>query len=119
MNTIKDLLTELRGEEGVRGAAVVTLDGLLAAGDLDERFDPAAVAGLSSYLQTTTARTLREAGFGTCDAIVVQASHGKAIFVQMADAVLLVLCDQFADLPAARTAATRAAARMRALAHIR
>ncbi|MBL8722940.1 MAG: roadblock/LC7 domain-containing protein [Planctomycetes bacterium] len=119
MNTLKDLLSELRSGEGVRGAAVVTLDGLLAAGDLDDRLDAAAVAGLASYLHSTTARSLRENGLGDHQAIVVHANHGKAICVRLDDSMLVVLCDQFADLPTTRAAANRAATRLRAIAQIR
>lgn len=119
MTTIKELLAELRSLDGVRGAAVVTLDGLLAAADLDQAIDPAVVAGLSSYLHSTTARSLREAGIETCDAIVVHANHGKAICIELRDALLVVLCDQFANLPKTRPAVDRTAARLRALAQIR
>jgi predicted regulator of Ras-like GTPase activity (Roadblock/LC7/MglB family) len=100
MNSIHDILAELRVAPSVKGAAVVTSDGLVASESLDERYRSDVVSGLSSYLMMTTNRSLREGGLGACNRFVLHATHGKAVFVALKDSYLVVLFDQFADLGA-------------------
>ena len=59
MSKIHEMLTELRRTPGIKGAAVLTADGLVAAESLDERYRSEVVAGLTSYLLMTTNRSLR------------------------------------------------------------
>lgn len=113
INQIQDVLTDLRRTAGVKGAAVLTHDGLLAAEDLEERFHSDVVVGLSSYLMMTTSRALREGGLGACSHIVLHATHGKAIFATLEESYLVVLVDQFADMGAVRREFQEATQRIR------
>jgi predicted regulator of Ras-like GTPase activity (Roadblock/LC7/MglB family) len=118
MSKIQDLLVDLRRTPGVKGAAVLTSDGLVAAESLDARFRSDVVAGLTSYLLMTTNRSLREGGLGDCSQFVLHATAGKAVFVALEQSFLVVMFDQFADLPAARKDVQEAAARIRRAARM-
>lgn len=112
MNKMQDTLSTLRRAPGVKGAAVVTADGLVAAADLDASTSADAIAGLASYLLMTTDRALREGGMGGCSRVTLHASNGKALFVELAGASLVVLFDQFADPAAAQREVDDAVARI-------
>lgn len=113
MTRIQDQLVELRRAPGVRGCAVLTSDGLVAAESLDERFRSEVVAGLSSYLLMTTNRSLHEGGLGGCQRFVLHATHGKAVLTTLDSAYLVVLFDQFADLSVSHQVVDDAVARLR------
>lgn len=115
MNKMQELLVGLRRAPGVKGAAVLTGDGLMAASALDAACNAEALAGLASYLLLTTDRALREGGMGGCAAVTVHASNGKALLVGLDDASLVVLFDQFADPAVARREVEDTAARLRRL----
>lgn len=112
-NQIQDVLNDLRRTAGVKGAAVLTHDGLLAAAALEERFQSDVVVGLTSYLMMTTSRSLREGGLGACSQVVLHATHGKAIFATVDESYLVVLVDQFADLTTVRREFQEASMRIR------
>lgn len=118
MNKLQQALAELRRTQGVKGAAIITTDGLVAAADLDERFQGEVIAGLSSYLLMTTNRSLGESGIGGCSRFVLHATHGKAVFVPMDESFLVVVCDQFADFAATQQEVDGVARRLRALARL-
>lgn len=118
MNKIQDLLVELRRTPGIKGAAVLTADGLVAAESLDARYRSEVVAGLTSYMLMTTNRSLREGGLGDCSQFVLHATHGKAMFIALEQSFLVVMFDQFADLPAARREVQDAASRIRRVARM-
>jgi len=115
MGKINDTLEELRRLAGVKGAAVVMVDGLVAAESLDERYRSEVVAGLTSYLLMTTNRSLREGGLGECAQFVLHATHGRVMFLALREAFLVVVFDQFADLPAVSVDVQEAAQRIRQL----
>jgi predicted regulator of Ras-like GTPase activity (Roadblock/LC7/MglB family) len=115
MNKMQELLVGLRRAPGVKGAAVLTTDGLVAASSLDAACNADALAGLASYLLVTTDRALREGAMGACARVTVHASNGKALFVDLDGTSLVVLFDQFAEPAAARREVDDAAARLRRL----
>ena len=118
MSKIKEALVALRGTPGVKGAALLTADGLVAASSLDEACNTDALAGLASYLMTSTNRALQEGAMGACARVTIQASNGKALIVDIADSTLVVVFDQFADVGAARGPVDDAVARIRRFATI-
>ncbi|MBK8099749.1 MAG: roadblock/LC7 domain-containing protein [Planctomycetes bacterium] len=97
MSKIQEALTELRRAPGVKGGALVTADGLMVAQSLDPRFHDEAVAGLTSFLLSTTCKSLADGGMGTCERFVLHATHGRAVFAAVEESFLVVLLDQFAD----------------------
>lgn len=113
MSKIQDAIVELRHAPGVRGAAVVTNDGLLAASSLASGLDADVISGLSSYLMMTTNRSLNEGSYGGCAKLLLNATHGKAVFVQLDESYLVVLFDQFAEISQADREVDDAAARIR------
>lgn len=118
MNKIQEILEELQRGPGVRGAAVVTHDGLIAAAALADGVEPDVVGGLASYLMMTTGRSLREGGYGACRRLVLNATHGKAVLTQLDDSYLVVLMDQFVELAAVERALEGATARLRDAARL-
>ena len=56
MNAIQETLVDLRRAPGVKGAALVTSDGLMVGSALDEGAREDVIAGLTSFLLMTTAR---------------------------------------------------------------
>lgn len=97
MSKIQDAIAELRRAPGVKGAAVVTKDGLLAASALDPGTSTDVVAGLASYLLMTTNRSLSEGGLSPCEALTLVATNGRTRLISIDEACLVVLFDQFAD----------------------
>ena len=98
MSKIHDAIVELRHAPGVKGAAVITSDGLVAAASLATGLEAEVVSGLASYLMMTTNRSLNEGGYGPCTKLLLNATHGKAVFVELDDSYLVVLFDQFAEI---------------------
>jgi len=113
MSKIQDAVAELRHAPGVKGAAVVTDDGLVAASSVATGLDPDVISGLSSYLMMTTNRSLTEGNYGGCSKLLLNATHGKAVFVQLEDSYLVVLFDQFAEIDQADREVDDAVARIR------
>jgi predicted regulator of Ras-like GTPase activity (Roadblock/LC7/MglB family) len=113
MSKIQEAVVELRHAPGVRGAAVVTNDGLVAASSLASGLDPEVISGLSSYLMMTTNRSLAEGSYGGCSKLLVNATHGKAVFVQFDQSYLVVLFDQFAEISEADGQVDEAVVRIR------
>lgn len=118
MSKIQDTVHELHRLPGVKGAALITNDGLVVASSLDERFQGDVIAGLTSYLLMTTQRCLTEGGVGRATQYVLTATHGKTLIVGLEDSSLVVVLDQFADLAQARSEAQEAAQRIRRASRI-
>ncbi|MCA9300384.1 MAG: roadblock/LC7 domain-containing protein [Phycisphaerales bacterium] len=98
MSAIQELLVDLRRLQGVVGAAVVTPDGMMAASDLDDRFDDDAIAGLISFLTSTTNRALVEMSSSGLSRFTMHTTHGKVIVDDADNSYLVVITDQFLDL---------------------
>jgi len=113
MSKIQDAVVALRHAPGVRGAAVVTNDGLVAASAQATGLDPEVISGLSSYLMMATNRSLQEGSYGACKKLLLNATHGKAVFVQLEESCLVVLFDQFAEIAEADREVEDAVARIR------
>jgi predicted regulator of Ras-like GTPase activity (Roadblock/LC7/MglB family) len=96
VNEIVELLRELRAVQGVDGAAVATMDGIMVHAELAPRLDPDAVAGLASFLVSTTRRAMDDDG--TPMRFVIHATHGRIVLNDIGDAFLVVVADQFSDL---------------------
>ncbi len=118
MGKINETIEGLRRQAGVKGAAVIMADGLVAAESLDARYRSEVLAGLTSYLLMTTNRSLREGGLGECTRFVMHATHGKVMFLALRDAFLVVVFDQFADLQAVSGAVQEATERLRTLTQL-
>jgi len=98
MSEIQDILSDLGNVSGIAGNAVLTTDGIMVASQLAHGVLDDVVAGLSSFLISTTSRTLKEAGMGGFSRFVLHSTHGRMVFVDIGDAVLVVLMTQFANI---------------------
>ena len=111
MNAITEIIEDLSKITGVKGCAVVTSDGIMVASELAERFPEDVVAGLTSFLISTTRRSLAEGGLGRFRRFVMNCTHGKVVLCDAGDACLVALTDQFARiedcLPAIEAASER------------
>jgi predicted regulator of Ras-like GTPase activity (Roadblock/LC7/MglB family) len=113
MSKIHDAVEDLRRAPGVKGVALLTPDGLVAAASLDSTLASDVVAGLASYLMMTTNRCLEEGGLARCGQMTVHATHGKTVFLDLDDSWLVVMFDQFADVADASQEVQDAALRIR------
>jgi predicted regulator of Ras-like GTPase activity (Roadblock/LC7/MglB family) len=113
MSKIQEALVVLRSAPGVRGTAVVTNDGLVAASSLATGLDGDVISGLSSYLMMATNRSLDQGGYSSCSRLSINATHGKAVFVQLDESYLVVLFDQFAEISQADVDVSEAVERIR------
>lgn len=114
MTSIQEQLDELRTISGVSGAAVVTEDGIMVASALNEHFADDVIAGLASFLVSTTRRAMGEAAaFGR---FVMHATHGKLLLIDLGESFLVVLTDQFLDIDGLETELNDATRSLRRLA---
>ncbi len=99
MSQIAKILQKMGDVDGIKGTAVLTGDGIMVASTLGEEFLDDVVAGLSSFLITTTRRSLGEAGMPTAfSRFTLNSTHGKVVLVELGEAFLVVITNQFADL---------------------
>lgn len=118
MNKIHEVVTELHQTPGVKGAAVVTMDGLIAASALDASIVADVIAGMTSHLMMTANKSLGEGGLGGCGRLTLTATHGKVVFVDLTESCLVVLFDQFTDPASVSKDIDAAAARIRRSARL-
>lgn len=101
MPTIRDLVSALRRREGVDAAIVLGRDGLLIDGASVGALDP---DGLAAHVPPMVAAAIdmgRAAGRGDFGLMVLEYTGGMAIVTAASsDALLLVLLDPSANLPA-------------------
>ena len=118
-NQIDEALGELMHRESVRGAAVVTDDGITVASRLVGRFRDEVVSGLTSFLLLTTRRALSDReSEQRIDRFTIHATHGKLLIQHVGGAWLIVLTDQFARLDAVMPAIDEIGSRVRGLMKI-
>ncbi|MEZ5966041.1 MAG: roadblock/LC7 domain-containing protein [Planctomycetota bacterium] len=118
MTTIRDVLDSLREVPGIKGAALVTPDGIVIATSLPATLNADVVAGLASFLITTTRRSLSEGGLGDFCRFVVQATNGKILLMDLGDSFLIVHTDQFARLESSRMEVDEAAREIQRLSRV-
>ena len=118
MSAIHELLEDVRRLQGVMGVAVLTPDGMMAACDLDERYDEDTVAGLVSFLTATTNRSLADMAAGGFTRLTLHTSHGKVIVDDADGSHLVVITDQFTDLSTIIHDVDDAARRLRRISRI-
>jgi len=115
---IQNILATVGDMSGVVGSAVLTNDGIVVASDLGPSLAADVIAGLSSFLISTTRRSLRDAGMGDFSRLVMSATHGKVVLMDLGEAFLVVLIDQLADINASGDELQRAASELQRAARI-
>lgn len=113
MSSIQDSLNDLRRVDGVKACMLVTNDGLVVAESVGNKFREDILAGLASYLAMTTNKALEEGGLARFDSFTLHAAHGKSVLVDIGEAILVVMLDQFADVDTSRGEIQGTAQRLR------
>lgn len=94
---MKDILERLNEVAGVKGSMVVTPDGIVVASALDklgDDLDEETVAALSSHMIGSGRRALERIGHEPFKRVILQASWGRMIFLDMEIAFLCVAASQ-------------------------
>jgi hypothetical protein len=118
VNTIHEVLADLSRLQGVRGSALVTSDGIMVANAFGKEIDEDVIAGLASFMISTTRRSLEEGQLGRFTRLVLASTHGKIVLIDLVDSFLCVLSDQFTDLDQCMPEIQEAARRIKRLAQI-
>jgi predicted regulator of Ras-like GTPase activity (Roadblock/LC7/MglB family) len=100
MATIQDILTDLDQTPGIKGCAVIMADGIMVASSFNDTEQDDLVAGLTSFLTSTMRRVLQEGGMPPFSRFTMYCTHGKVVLVEVGDALLVVLTDQFGRIEA-------------------
>lgn len=99
---MKRILEELNRTAGIRGSMVMTQDGIMVAAALGPDLEEDVVAALASALLTTVKRSFNQIAAGESLAeLVLTASDGKMVFIDLGNAYLVVVAKR--DLALAAT----------------
>ena len=98
MTSIQETLTELQQTIASKGSLFMLHDGTVVAHALDESLDPDTVSGLTSFLTSTLNRGLSEGGMGGFSTFNIYSTHGKVLVVDLGEAYLVILTNQFGVL---------------------
>ena len=90
---MRQILTELTQKVGVRGAAVVTRDGMVAASALTADTDEDALAAIGASLVLDTIKALANVRMEDVERVVIVGTRGKIILVDAHFAFLVVVTD--------------------------
>ena len=97
-NNIEQILDRLRDVPGLKGSAVVTADGIMVKSALSDPASEEVVAGLISFLLSTTRRTLSEGSLGPFRRFAMHCTHGKIVLWDLGTSCLVAVADQFTAL---------------------
>ena len=99
---MKRILEELNRTAGIRGSMVMTQDGIMVAAALGPDLEEDVVAALASALLTTVKRSFNQMAAGeSLSELVLTASDGKMVFLDLGNAYLVVVAKR--DLALAAT----------------
>ncbi len=95
---IREILVELQQTVAVNGALLMMHDGTTVAHSLDDSLEPELVAGLTSFLTSTLLRALGDGEMGGFTSFNIHSTHGRILIVDLGEAYLVVLTNQFGTL---------------------
>ena len=98
MSKFKEILEELRKSVADNGALLMLHDGTTVEHSLEEGLDAELVSGLTSFLTSTLDRGLADGGLGGFTSFNIHSTHGRILIVDLGDAYLVVLTNQFGSL---------------------
>ncbi len=111
---MKRILEELNRTAGIRGSMVMTQDGIMAASALGPDMEEDVVAALASALLTTVKKSFNQLapdeGLGE---LVLTASDGKMVFMDLGNAYLVVVAKRDMALAATMVEIQSAAHRIK------
>ena len=94
---MKDILQKLEGVPGVRGALVMTLDGVIIASIPDEA-DHAAVAAFLSAVLVSIEKSAEMLGLVPLLRLTLSTARGRLLLLPVGDLALAVIADGQTDL---------------------
>jgi len=112
------ILRQLNQRIAAKGSLIVTNDGMVVAGVMQEEMRQEIVGALTSFLISATDRCLRQGKIGTLGRMVMTATHGKVVIQALQDYFLVVIVDQFSDMETTVEAVAAAGQDLRALTRI-
>lgn len=117
-STMADVLSELRDSVSVKGCLVMMHDGIIVTDNLEDQLDPDHISGLTSFLTSTLKRVLTEADMGSFSSFTIHSTHGKVLVVDIGEAYLVIITNQFGKLDMATLEIQEAALQLRRLSRI-
>ena len=118
MSKMQEILDDLKNTVAVKGSLVMMHDGIVVAYALEDSLEPDVVSGLTSFLTSTVSRVLGEGGMGSFASFNIQSTHGKVLVIDMGEAYLVVLTNQFGRLNLSMPEIQEAALQLRRLSRI-
>lgn len=97
MTSLQEILNDISSDPSIKGCAIVTNDGMLVGTTLAADVRDDVLAGLISFLTSTTRRALQHGRLGAFQRFALHSTHGKVFLIRLRDAFLVVMTDQFAE----------------------
>ncbi len=94
---MKAILKRLEGAEGVRGAWLMTLDGVIVA-SLPDGVDHARTAAFLSAVLVSVHKSAEQLGLAPLRRLTLAAERGRLLLVPVGELAIAVLADQTTDL---------------------
>lgn len=93
---MQKILQQLNQEVGVKGSMLVEQDGLVAIAELGKELNGEVVAAMASSTIQSVKKALKLLNQSKFDRIVLMATHGRMVFVDLdpAPAILLAVTDK-------------------------
>ena len=99
---MKEILQKLEGAPGVRGALMMTHDGVVVAGALDGG-EHARVAAFLSAVMVSIEKSAETLGLVPMQRLTLNTGHGRLLLMPVGDLALAVIADSRTDLTPALT----------------
>ena|SRR6185295_15927565 len=96
---MKDILQKLDGIPGVRGALVMTLDGVIVS-SIPDGSDHAAVAAFLSAVLVSIEKSAEQLGLVPLQRLTLATARGRLLLMPVGDLALAVIADGQTDLSA-------------------
>lgn len=90
---MRDVLNQLTDRIGVRGALVMSGDGVLVAESLGPHLEAEPVAALAAQVSARAAKASASLGLGTTRRIILSALFGRLVLVPLDELVLVVVTE--------------------------
>lgn len=90
---MREVISQLTDRVGVRGALVMTGDGVLVAACLGPELEEEPVAALAAEVSARAARACLALGLGSARRIILSALFGRLVLVPLDELVLVVVTE--------------------------
>lgn len=112
---MKEVLTQLNTEVGVKGSILLTDDGLVMAAEVAGTLDQDTVAANASSTLMAVKRALKNVTIDGFSRFICNARFGKMVFVETGEMYLVVVLDKSINLDYTMLSVASAAKRIKAL----